>query len=197
MILPRTKRLAVAVLAAGSSRRFGDDDKLLAPFSGRRLGEHAISAIHQADLAPAAAFVVDSQIEHPCQAAWAKAGFTTVVNLQADQGLGASVSLAATIALKSDCDALLIALADMPMVPPEHFSKLICASKDAEIVASAIGARKMVPAVFGHQSLDSLVMLSGDRGARDLLKDARIVDCPPEWLVDIDTPNDLHRYGTD
>lgn len=190
------KRVFMAVLAAGASRRFGDKDKLAASFRGKRLGEHVCENAPMDRIAPGCAVVITSKRDTPCREAWEKAGFQLALNARADRGMGTSVALAAILAMKADCDALLIALADMPLVPARHFNALINAARTANTpVCSSNGETHMPPAIFGKKHLAGLTTLDEDTGARALLKTAKTLECPPEWLIDIDTPQALQRYG--
>jgi len=183
-------RIGVALLAAGSSQRFGEEDKLVANFRGRMLAEHAALAIPMA--AFACAFVVSAEPNHPCEPTWRSCGFAPLLNRDAAQGMGTSVTLAARAAMEVSLDGLLIALADMPLVPSEHFEALIegCSGPN-DIAVSAIGKVRMPPAMFGKAHFKALANASGDRGARALLSEGKVVTCPPEWLKDIDVRDDL------
>lgn len=187
-------RLAVAVLAAGASRRFGETDKLIAPFRGRPLGLHAPDAIPGEIFAHR--WVIVSDPEHVLVPAWADAGFVAVHNPDAARGLGTSVALAAREARAAGCDALLIALADMPMVPREHYAALIAAwDGPLAIIASNAGADRLPPAIFGSAHFERLSHSRGDEGARRWLGEARAIECPHDWLDDIDTSGDLSEHG--
>lgn len=180
----------MAILAAGSSRRFGERDKLAAPFRGHRLGDHIARSVGSTGFELAC--VISASGNHPCEPSWRESGFDVVVNECADEGMGTSVALAARRASESECDELLIALADMPMVPREHFARLIEAVQTPEdIQTSAIGKTRMPPAAFGRDHFPRLMELRGDKGARHLLAQGGICPCPPEWLIDIDTPEAL------
>ena len=186
----------MAVLAAGSSRRFGDEDKLAASFRGKRLGEHVGDNAPVDRIAPGCAVVITANDHHPCREAWEQAGFRLALNARADRGMGTSVALAAILAMKADCDALLIALADMPLVPRAHFEALIEGSSTATgIVCSNDGRARLPPAVFDKDYLAKLTQLDEDVGARAILKDAQTLSCPAEWLIDIDRPKALQKYG--
>ena len=190
------RRVFMAVLAAGSSRRFGQDDKLAARFRGKRLGEHICDNAPIDRIAPGSAVVIASRTDHPCRKAWEKAGFQIALNGRAQWGMGTSVALAALLAKKQKCDALLVALADMPFVPQEHLSALIEACRTAsDMVCSSDGNARTPPAIFGRDRIAALTKLDEDVGARALLKNARTLACPPEWLVDIDTPEALRRLS--
>lgn len=193
-------RLTVAVLAAGQSRRFGTTDKLCAPFQGKPLGLHVCDMLARARFAlrPQHRLVVASDETHPCARGWKDAGFSVVRNPNADEGMGTSVATAARIARRAGSDMLLIALADMPLVPVSHYAALVSradASFKDQILASFDGHARMPPAVFGRGQFDILAQLSADTGARAMLANSETVDCPPEWLADIDTPEALAVLG--
>jgi len=185
-------RLGVALLAAGASRRFGDTDKLTALLDGQPLGEIVCNTIPRGRFDHR--WVIASTPDHPSAPAWRAAGFAPLVNPSADEGMGTSVALAATAARKAGCDALVLALADMPLVPASHFEALverICAGGPDGIVTSASRETRMPPAAFGASHLSALAELGGDHGARALLQRGDVCACPPEWLADVDTPEAL------
>ena len=188
--------IAVAVLAAGASRRFGDADKLAARFRGKRLGEHVCAALAIGPFTPR--WVLASRGDHPCQSAWVRSGFVTAINARSGEGMGTSVALAANLARQTQCKALLIALADTPLVPAEHFAALaakVAKLGDGGIVVSRSHKTLMPPAAFGAAHFKRLAQLTGDTGARDILQEGEALDCPPEWLIDIDTPEALARFS--
>ncbi len=182
-------RLGVALLAAGSSQRFGDADKLAQLFRGMRLGEHAAAAI------PVARFELAWAITQSDKLEWRTDGFKLVLNPHAYQGMGTSVALAAQLAIEAGLDALLIALADMPLVPRAHFEALVNAATSPQDIAVSSNGARTPPAIFGRDHFQELAALNGDKGARDILTQGRIIACPPEWLIDIDTPQALRKYG--
>ncbi|MFL0355828.1 nucleotidyltransferase family protein [Erythrobacter sp. GH1-10] len=187
--MARSARLAVAVLAAGSSRRFGVEDKLAAQFRGKMLGLHATDAI-PCDLFRHRWVIVATE-DHPCAKGWRAAGFEIEPNSRAEEGMGTSVALAASLAIGAGADALLIALADMPLVPQSHFTALANRSTPGGVAVSSDGSARMPPAIFGAKHLPHLARLGGDIGARAILSEGEAIECPPEWLVDIDTPEAL------
>lgn len=188
--------LTIAVLAAGQSHRFGDADKLCADFRGTLLGQCAVETLAQSELHLAAQhrIVVTSDLRHACAIAWREAGFDPVLNPNAASGMGTSVALAARIARRAGSMHLLIALADMPLVPAPHFEALVASAqtlRSAARVASSNGSTLMPPAVFGSDCFASLSELEGDAGARALLSGSNSLACPRDWLSDVDTPEAL------
>jgi molybdenum cofactor cytidylyltransferase len=174
-------RVTAVLLAAGRGERFGGD-KLAAPFRGRLLGEHA--AVMLADL-PFAAHIA---VTGPSAIDLAALGFDCR-RAPADAPMSVSLRLGIAVAAKTDCDACLISLADMPLVPEAHIRALLAAHHGA-LTATLSGEMRMVPALIARSAFPLLAALTGDQGARALLREAPGVAAPAEWLVDIDTPGD-------
>lgn len=177
-------RVAVVLLAAGRSERFGGD-KLAATFHGRPLGEHAAAML------AGIPFAAHIAVTGPSAVDFAALGFECR-RAPADAPMSVSLKLGIAAAVESDCDACLIALADMPLVPEAHIRALL-AAHEAALTATLSGETRMVPAVIGRSAFPLIAALSGDQGARALLREAPGVAVPPAWLVDIDTPGDVAR----
>ncbi len=187
-------RLCAAVLAAGQSRRFGKADKLAEHLNGLPVGLHIVRTISEVDCADR--LVVTASDNHPCAEAWQDHGFTVAVNPKADEGMGTSVAHAAAWAADREADALLICLADMPFVKLGHLEQMIAmftADPGQRTIASHSGEAPSPPAIFGKALFPELLQLTGDTGARAILRDARKVSLPASQLADIDTLADLQR----
>ena len=177
--------LAVAILAAGRSARFGVEDKLTAEFRGMPLGLHTAQALLDLDFAHR--WMIVRRHDHPCASGWRLAGFELVVNADADAGMGASIRIAAERAEQAAADGLMICLADMPLVATDHFEALLRAwNQNGGIVASQDGALVSPPAIFAREHYPTIAGLTGDRGGKMLLKDALCVPSLPGALVDVD-----------
>ena len=113
----------------------------------------------------------------------------------AEQGMGAS--LACGVCAAPEADAWLIALADMPYVPPAVIGALSAQLQaGAPLVAPTYQDQRGHPVGFSRTFYPELVALSGDRGARHLLDQHTaqlrlIAVADPGILRDIDTPGDL------
>jgi molybdenum cofactor cytidylyltransferase len=180
------KQVAIIVLAAGNARRFGSD-KLMADLDGAPLGLRA--ARNLAGIDAAAHFAV-CQPKAVISSLYAEAGYAVVENPHADIGLSGSLHLAVAAAAKTQAQALLIALADMPFIMASHIDALIQAC-DGEIIASLDGNQSMPPAIFPRSTWPFLLETKGDAGARQILVRARSLAAPIGSLRDIDTPDDL------
>lgn len=171
------------ILAAGSSTRLGQ------PKQDARLGketllERTVRIAHSAALTPV--FVVAAR-DHACSLD----GRTIVLqNQAANEGMASSVRTGVAAAILAEVDGVVILACDQPAVTEEHLRQL--ASSRDETLASAYAGRKGIPAYFPRSAFSDLMKLSGDRGARDLLRDARSIPLK-EGELDIDTPEDLKR----
>lgn len=181
----------LALLAAGQSRRFGDQDKLSAPLGDKMLGLHAAET--GTDMPFTRKLVIGSP-KHDCAERWGELGYEVITNEDAAQGQATSVRLAAAHAIEAGASALCIMLADMPFVTVDHLGRLIAAFEQADginNVASACNGQTMPPAIFAAGALEALMGLKGDAGARMLLAEALLVESGDQLLMDIDTPEDL------
>lgn len=176
------------VLAAGRSSRFSGD-KLLHPLAGKPLAAHvadrlaAMAFSHRLAVCPAGA--------EDRAALFRSRGFEIIENFDPDEGMGHSLALGARRALELGAEAMIVCLADMPYVTEAHICALLAASVDA--AATVSGGTKSPPAAFGKSFLPQLARLSGDSGARDLLRHAALVEAEPKLVRDFDTPADFER----
>jgi molybdenum cofactor cytidylyltransferase len=126
------------------------------------------------------------------------ASLTIAVNPDWEKGLASSlaVGLAAFFADDS-CDAVLVTLADQPLVDGAALRRLVTAFDDEHrIVAAAYDDTIGVPAVFGREHLDDLMRLTGDRGAGSWLRarQSEVTRVPLySAAFDIDRPSDVAR----
>ena len=173
--------IALVLLAAGRASRFGGG-KLAANLAGKPLALHAGERL--AAMAFTRKVLVCSSTTPPID------GFERI---QLDPpGAPLSRSIATGLAAIAGTNAVLIALADMPLVPADHFERLIDAF-DGVRIGTLVAGRTMVPAIFGAELFPALAALEGDRGAAALLRDAPAIALEEALALDIDTPDDLAR----
>ncbi|KEP70664.1 UDP-N-acetylglucosamine pyrophosphorylase [Thioclava dalianensis] len=185
---PPARRVGL-LLAAGASRRFGPQDKLLASYRGAPLVLHAARAMMGVPLAARVAVVSSA----PVAECLAEAGFTICRVEPGPQ----SRSLAAGVAVAQEMEAtqILLALGDMPEIRAEDLAAVL-ALAGSEGACVQTGGIAMPPAVFAARDFAELRGISGDRGARGLLADlppAQRLNLPPARAIDIDRPGDLDR----
>lgn len=189
------KKIALAVLAAGASRRFGDDDKLLAAWHGRPLLSQTLAIFQSIQFERKLAIVRDraSAIGGVC----GDAGFDVLENKSADSGLASSIGLAATAC--ASADGLMIALGDMPAISPNTIDAIISAFDNAAgdaITAPTIQNRRGHPVIFSTVHVPALSSLKGDRGASAVIENhlSVFVSVPVDdagIFADFDRPDDF------
>jgi molybdenum cofactor cytidylyltransferase len=188
------------LLAAGRGRRFdpaGVHSKLLQLLPG---GQAVAAASARALLAAVPSVIA---VVRPDDAATADLlrglGCEVIVCDTAQDGMAAS--LVCGIGQARDAQGWLVALADMPFVRAETMKALaqVVGRAAAQGEAAAIAAplhegRRGNPVAFGRAHLPALLALSGDQGARSILKNNPVNELAvndPGILLDIDTPSDI------
>jgi CTP:molybdopterin cytidylyltransferase MocA len=189
-------KIVSALLAAGASARFGRP-KQLVHFGGEPLVRRAIAATVLAEIA-GSAVVLGANGEEV-----ARALDERVVQLTNElwaEGIASSIRTAVRWAEGLDADAIIVLLADQPLIDSTHTARLIAAwPGTAGAAASEYDGVLGAPAIFGRELFDRLLALSGDCGAGRMLRtleDVASVPCP-KAAIDIDTPIDLETlaYG--
>ena len=183
-----------AVLAAGSSQRFGRS-KLLEVLGGEPLVRRA-TALAGSVCGERSILVTG----HDSAAVWAAAGDAArfvIVNDRHQQGIGGSIALAAKAASHT-ADALLLLFADQPLVTAQHLEALVdrWSGKANEIVATAFAGTVGPPVLFPSGALEALGELRGDEGAKRVLQDPAFdleTVTFEDAAIDIDAPADLQK----
>ena len=201
--VPLQPKVEVLLLAAGSSRRMRGRDKLLETVGGEPLLRRTVSAALKSR---AERIHVVMQPENAGRdAALDGLDVHQVISPEWQEGMAASIR-AGMAELSEDCDAVVIALADMPEVNAAHIDCLTAAydAGEAREICRAVAADGTpgLPVLFGRRFFESLASLKGDRGARDVIKDASefLVDVPTEGqgaVIDLDTPEAWNRWRTE
>jgi molybdenum cofactor cytidylyltransferase len=180
------------VLAAGRSSRFGAT-KQLQPFAGRPLVARAVRLAEDV-CGCRSILVAGSDWAAVAEACAPMQGFL-VLNSEYASGMASSIA-SGVKAVARVADAVLLLLADQPLVTPAHLHQLIStwhASPDS-IVTSAYAATTGPPVIFPRRDFDALQSLHGDRGAHSVLEAAagRVLCIDfADASLDIDRPEDV------
>jgi molybdenum cofactor cytidylyltransferase len=184
------------VLAAGSAKRFGAT-KLVQLLHGKPLVLHALEAAQQAF--PGKVTLVVGHDSDAVVAAADGAYDNLVFNPDYRSGIGTSIA-AGVGACREGADAVVILLADQPLVSSTHLLELACRWSGAknEIVASTFGEVFSPPILFPTNAFAALAEMSGDEGAKMLLQhpafELRSISIAQAGS-DVDTPADLQKLN--
>ncbi|MGG7567747.1 NTP transferase domain-containing protein [Rhodovulum sp. DZ06] len=189
---PERPQAAAILLAAGASRRMGGRDKLVEDVAGEPALRRAARALLQSGVDGVWAVL------RPGDARRRKAleglPVKIVENPEASEGMASSIR-AGLAALGPEMDAAVVALADMPEVGAEHVDRLLAAFDPGEgrAICRAVDSegRPGHPVLFGRRFFESLSRLSGDEGARDILR------ANEEFVTDVPTPGRAARLDLD
>ncbi len=186
--------LVAIVLAAGSSSRMGTD-KLWLAVEDRPIVLRVVDAVAGAQLTDWRVVVRDPEPfeDH-------LSPDRLLQNPDPDKGMGPSLAIGASWAATNHPEAgLMVVLADMPWLTTADLELLVAAFDFAErrdIVVPVTDGRRGHPVLFPADTVPELTVLTGDRGAREVLE--RNADRISEvrtprdvFLRDVDSPADL------
>ena len=181
------------MLAAGLSRRMGGPNKLLQPYRGKPLLAHALRVGEEIEFADRVAVTGRDCAE--TEALAASFGFRCVFNPCFAEGLGTSIAAGAG-ALSPDISGVFIALGDMPAIGPEIYRTLAAKFTQGSIIAPLHRGTRGHPVLFCASYVPELSALSGDEGARSLLRRhalrvAEVEIANPGAVRDVDTREDF------
>ena len=188
------------LLAAGQGSRFGRP-KALVELDGQTLAERGVTLLRAGGTDPVlivtGAAEVELRPEHQAR---------TVYNGEWRTGMGSSLraALRALTELEADPEigAVVVALADQPLVGAEAVGRLIAAYRaGAGVAVAAYGGKPRNPVLLAREHWPEVIATAtGDQGARAFLR-ARpelvtLVECDDTGRPDdIDTPADLEHIA--
>ncbi|WP_129116277.1 nucleotidyltransferase family protein [Halegenticoccus tardaugens] len=186
------------VLAAGTSSRFGETNKLLTTVDGTTLVRRATKTLLDAGLE---VLVIVGHEAPTVSDAIDDLDVTIVENPTYEQGQSTSVRWSLGAATARGATAVVFLPGDMPFVEPSSVERLIAAYLDGEGEALAVAyeGNRGNPVLFGSACFDALRAVEGDIGGRSVLLDrddsALVAVDDPGVRTDIDTQDalDAHR----
>ena len=191
---PAIKHCAIAILAAGVSKRLGSPKQLLA-YKGKNLLRHA----------------VDTALQTECQSVFVVLGANIdllkkelkdkpviiIENKNWEEGMASSIraalqNITATILRP---DSVIFMVCDQPFVNSSLLLNLLATKHQTglPIVASSYAGKMGTPALFHKSFFPALMELKGDKGAGKLISDNadKVATVSfPQGITDIDTEED-------
>ena len=180
------------LLAAGEGSRFGQP-KALVELDGQTLAERGVDLLRAGGVDPVLVVTGAAQVE--------LSGIHTIYNERWRTGMGSSLRVALR-ALPPDVGAVVVALADQPLVGATAVTRLIAAYRGgAGVAVAAYDGKPRNPVLLAREHWPEVIATAtGDQGARAFLR-ARadlvtLVECGDTGSPDdIDTPADLDRVA--
>src|SRR5690242_10398858 len=178
----------IVILAAGSSSRFGVP-KQLAQYNGKTLLQHVIDEARTAD--PICIAVVTGANENEISSSIANNKVKLIFNKDWAKGMATGIvaGVNAMNQIDKDVDKIIIAVCDQPFVSSALFNQLDRVQKETgkSIIASSYAGTMGTPVLFTRKYFDQLLRLTGDTGAKQILRDHKedvaTVDFP-EGVID-------------
>ncbi|MFL6799565.1 MAG: NTP transferase domain-containing protein [Xanthobacteraceae bacterium] len=194
--VPKRRRIAAILLAAGRSTRMGGPNKLLAQIGQRPLVRIAAEEALASRARPV--IVVTGHQHEQVRKALTGVPVETVHNPDFAQGLGTSLRTGIA-AVPADVDGAIVCLADMPQVDAGLINRMINAfdpERGALVVVPTFEGKRGNPVLWSRRFFSDLMAIEGDIGARHLIGryGEAVVEVPAGGngpFVDIDTPEAL------
>jgi len=208
----REINFGIILLAAGSSKRMGTQNKLLIPVSGFNepilvcSSKEALDATRE-NGSPEQLVVVLGFEHQQLVPLLDKYLPHIVFNSDFDSGMSGSIRLGLSYVKRSFSDTdnpidfIIVALADMPHVRTSTYSQLIQAYKDSSdngFIIPCYKNQRGNPVLISRDWFDAIDLLEGDLGARQLIANnpRAVLEVPvedPGILRDYDYPSDFMK----
>ncbi len=183
--------VAGVLLAAGGGSRLGQP-KATVELAGATLAERGVALLRDGGTEPVLVVTGAAAVTLP--------GATTVPNPGWRTGMGSSLVTGLRALAATDARAVVIALADQPLVGAEAVRRLLAAyAQGATVVVAAYDGRPRNPVLIARAHWPAVIeRATGDAGARPFLRDrpdlVTLVECGDTGSADdVDTPADLAR----
>jgi molybdenum cofactor cytidylyltransferase len=193
--------VGAVLLAAGSGSRMGHKPKSLLELGGVPLIRRQLIALSGAGVDEVVVVLGHhAELIEPVVQTFP---VTLVRNLQPDDGQVSSLRLGLA-ALSGKLDAVIVALADQPLINAQDISALIGAFKKrpegASVVFPEVGGERGNPVVFSNEVREQILAGAANVGCRQWQATnpqavAPFVTDNRRYRVDVDTPEDLEAFA--
>lgn len=187
------ENIAAIILAAGTSKRMGDENKLLKIWNSKPLVTHVCTAALESTCSTVV--LVSGYQSDQIQKIVDQPGLNIVHNCEFASGMASSIVAGVEFAISRNVTQLIILLGDMPQITSSMISKLITASREhpGKIIAASCVGKRGNPVLWPSAYFENLLRLEGDTGAKDLLANAGgeliTIELGVAARFDLDTPD--------
>ncbi len=168
--MSKYSKIGCVLLAAGTSSRYGVENKLLREVDGEPMVRRVLAAL-EVDEIDFQVVVLGHESERVL-AALEGLNVETVVNSDYARGMGGSLAVGAKRVAELGGDAVLVCLADLPYLRKEDVLRVVTAFRAAnceQIAYPLVAGSRGHPVCFPGRCFDALKSLEGDRGARAVI----------------------------
>ena len=191
-------RVAIIVLAAGSSSRLGRSKQLI-EIDGEALLVRSVKSALASGADPVV--VVLGADEQAHRKAIQHLSAQIIYNAAWTNGMGSSLKVGLNHLLLNtpDLEAVVIMVCDQPLLHADHLQKLIARHNERRsiVVASQYADTLGVPVLFDKALFQKLLQLDDEHGAKKIIQqfneDVDAIDFP-EGSIDLDTPKDYEKF---
>ena len=159
-------KIALIMLAAGNSRRFGSN-KLLYEVDGKPMYRHILEKL-MAVANDSESITVVTQYEEIEQAA-RSCGTNVYINPHPDEGISSSLKIGLKANL--DADACLFTVSDQPWLTTTTIHQLIDLLKTSQRGIACVSCEGKLgnPCIFTRKYYEELLSITGDRGGKSVI----------------------------
>jgi molybdenum cofactor cytidylyltransferase len=162
--------ISAILLAAGQSKRTGDENKLIKKYKGKALINHILNSLIRSKVNKII-IVLGHKKQKIKKIALKSKKITFVINSSYKKGISSSIKSGLKKISKKNI-GFLIVHADMPLISKGIINILCLAvkNKDKEIFVPVYKRKIGNPLAFKYSMIKSLKKIRGDRGAKKLIK---------------------------
>jgi molybdenum cofactor cytidylyltransferase len=189
-------KIAVVILAAGSSSRMGEPKQLL------QVGKDSLIRKAAATALATNAFKVIVVLGHSADNIRSTVDdfpVSILINEQWAKGMGSSIKCGVSFLKENSLDAAILMTCDQPLLIADHLDALVRKFQQhkAGIVASRYNGLLGIPALFDKSLFDRLLQIDDQHGAKKVIEENldRVLSVEFDGgSIDLDTPEDYRTY---
>lgn len=183
--------ISAIILAAGTSSRMGDDNKLFLDLAGKTIIQHVIENVSQT-LVDEIIFV-GSELSMSGLKQFEKPNVRLVENPNYETGMTSSIQVGVRTAISTR--GIMICLGDMPLIRPETYKLIYKAFDGKSMIVPAYKGKRGNPVIFPVSLREAILNHKEPEGCKgivkantDLVKEVEVDDSG--ILRDVDTPEE-------
>ena len=160
--------ISAILLAAGQSKRMGDENKLTKKIQGVPLIQRSIQNILSSSI-DELIVVLGYQVEIVEKLVDKNKKIRCVFNKDFESGMASSIKIGLSN-LSKKTEVFFICLGDMPFVDPDIYNQIIKYKNEKEIIVPTYKGQQGNPILFSKSMVDKIINIKGDSGAKKIIE---------------------------